>query len=79
MLHDFRRHMKAYGMRAGQDSFMWAILSTPLDALDEAFKPGTAIRKLFSFRARRGTRLEAELGAPGHEVAYIASSHNRFT
>lgn len=79
MLHDFTQHMNLADMRA-KDSMLHLLVGIPLEIAQELLhlRPKAAADALFSVKARRADRLEAELSAPGHEVAYLRSAARRF-
>lgn len=80
MLHDFRAHMDLADMRS-TDSALRLVLAVPLEVAQELLhlRPKAALDALAGVRARKAERLEAELNAPGHEVAYLRSVERRFT
>jgi hypothetical protein len=79
MLHDFTQHMNLADMRA-KDSMLQLLVGIPLEIAQELLhlRPKAAVDALFSVKARKADRLEAELSAPGHEVAFLRSAARRF-
>jgi hypothetical protein len=79
MLHDFQRHMAVADMRATDGALQLAI-SIPLGIAEELLhlRPKAAVDAAFAFRQSRAKRLEAELKAPGNEIAYLHTAAQRF-
>lgn len=79
MLHDFSRHMAVYRMKSRPDTLRsWIKVSTDVIENGIRLKPKTALDGWIEFRTRKATDLEAELNAPGHEVAYIDKVRRHF-
>lgn len=80
MLHDYRRHMAVADMRA-TDGVLQLAISIPLGIAEELIhlRPKAAFDAVFAFRQSRAERLEAELKAPGQEIAYLHTASRRFT
>ena len=78
MLHEFRRHMKAHRLKTRQGTIR-TLISVPLAVIEDLLhgKPASAFNAV-SWTSRKAARLEAELTAPGHEVAFIESVWDRF-
>jgi hypothetical protein len=78
MLHNFRRHMRAYGIKA-KDSTLRTLIVLPLAIVEDLLhgKPKSAFESA-SWKSRKAARLEAELAAPGHETAFIESAWRHF-
>jgi hypothetical protein len=78
MLHTFRRHMKVHRLRAKETAFR-TIIAVPFAIVEDLLhgKPKSALDAV-SWTSRRAARLEAELNAPGHELAFIESARKRF-
>ncbi len=79
MLHDFGRHMELADMR-GSTSALQLAVSIPLQIVEELLhlRPRAALGAAFAVRDRRADRLEAELSAPGSELAYLHTARHRF-
>jgi hypothetical protein len=79
MLHDFRRHMVVADMRT-TDGVLQLAISIPLGIAEELIRlrPKAALDAAFAFRQSRAERLEAELKAPGKEIAYLHTAAQRF-
>jgi hypothetical protein len=80
LLHDFRRHMELHRLRS-RNGALRAAIAVPLGFAEELMhlRPRRAADALFAVRDRRAARLEAELTAPGHEVAYIETATQHFS
>jgi hypothetical protein len=78
MLHEFRRHMKAHRLKTREGAIR-TLISVPLAVIEDLLhgKPASAFNAV-SWTSRKAARLEAELAAPGHEVAFIESVWDRF-
>lgn len=78
-LHELRSHLRIADMRH-RTSVIRAVLTIPLGLAEELLhlRPKGAVEALFSVRDEHANFLEAQLSAPGHEVAYIEAAHRAF-
>ena len=78
LLHDYRQYMQLQHRKFGEGALSTVVLALA-DAVEQSlnFKPGTALRTMLDIRARRIALEEAELTAPGREVAYVANVSRR--
>jgi hypothetical protein len=78
-LNEYRDHMKVHKIKAKQGVFR-TVIATGLDVLADltTFKWGKAADLLFSLNERKIQLMEAELHAPGKELAYFVSAEDRF-
>ncbi|MEO0559110.1 MAG: hypothetical protein AAF170_13110 [Bacteroidota bacterium] len=79
LLSDYRRYMKIQHKKYGNGIVSALILSSG-DALANIMnmRPGSALRALIDVRRRKIALDEAELSAPGREIAYLAKAQDAF-
>ena len=80
LLFEYQRHMRVHRLKH-EVSTLQVILTTPFKVMEELvrFKFGTAVEALFALRKQRLDLMEAELTAPGKEVAYISRAMDLFS
>lgn len=80
LISQYQRHMKLHRMKTNTGT-LETIVTTSADVLGDlaSFKWGKAAETLFSLSRRKVALLEAELTAPGNEVAYIVKARETFT
>jgi hypothetical protein len=80
LLDDYTTYMKHQSKRF-EMGVSETILKVSAEVLEGLFhlKPSKAVEAMFSFKKRKLDLMEAELKAPGREVAYIADAHERFS
>lgn len=79
LLSQYERHMALHKMKINRGVFETLVVSTG-EILENImkFKWGTLAKSLFSISRTRIATLEAELKAPGNEVAYIVKANESF-
>jgi hypothetical protein len=79
MLHEFEQQMILHRLKS-QTSFLRLAVTATLEAVEELvhLRPAKGLDALLEIRSRKARDLEAELAAPGHEVAFISSARQRF-
>lgn len=79
MLHDFHSHMLPV-RKKNNTSVLRALVTIPLGVTEELLhlRPKGALYLVFDIRDRKANLLEAEVGAPGHEVALLDAAERRF-
>ncbi len=79
LISQYQRHLKLHRMKTNTGT-LETIVTTGAEVLGDlaSFKWGKAAETLFSLRRRKVALLEAELTAPGNEVAYILKARETF-
>lgn len=79
LLAKYEKHMKIHKMKVNR-STLQTIVVTSAELLEDLikFKWGKAAKLLFSLQERKISLLEAELKAPGVEVAYLSKTRDQF-
>jgi hypothetical protein len=75
LISQYQRHMELHRMKTNRGT-LETIVTTGADFV--SFKWGKAAETLFSLSRRKIALLEAELTAPGNEVAYIVKARETF-
>jgi len=78
-LNEYEKHMKLHKMKTNLGTFK-AVITVAAGLIEDLvkFKWGKAAELLFTLRDRKIGLMEAELRAPGKELAYIVSARERF-
>ncbi len=79
LLHEYEQHISLHKMKTSSCS-LETLLMIPAQILEGFFKlkPTKAIKGVFAFKHRKVELREAELKAPGRELAYILRSCKEF-
>ena len=79
LLAKYEKHMRIHKMKVNRSTFQTIVVTSAelLEGLIK-FKWGKAAKLLFSLQERKISLLEAELKAPGLEVAYLSKTRDRF-
>jgi hypothetical protein len=80
LIHRYNKHMALHKMKAHRGT-VEAILMTGAELLESLLrlKFSNIAHGLFAIKHQRVALLEAELSAPGNEIAYIAKTQDRFS
>jgi hypothetical protein len=80
LISQYERHLKLHRMKTNTGT-LETVVTTGAEMLGDlaSFKWGKVAETLFSLRRRNVALLEAELTAPGNEVAYIVKVRETFT
>jgi hypothetical protein len=80
LLHDYKRHMELHRLKI-EPGTLETILTTSGDLIENLvkFKWGKLAQSMFTLRHRKLALLEAEMNAPGAEIAYIYQSTEQFS
>jgi hypothetical protein len=75
----YEKHMKVHRMKTNRSTFQ-TVVTTSASLLEDLakFKWGEAAKLLFSFSERKVQLMEAEMNAPGSEVAYLIKAKKEF-
>jgi hypothetical protein len=79
LINEYERHLAFHKLKY-QKSARHVLLNAPLEVLENLIKlKFSSIRKaMFSFNEKQFDLMEAELNAPGREVAYISAADEKF-
>src|SRR5690606_17726888 len=79
LINEFQTHMKFHKMKANTET-LEVIVKTPLEIIENLvkLKLSKLPEPLFALKKRQITLIEAELNAPGRELAYIIKSKDAF-
>lgn len=79
LVESYDGHMRLAGLRS-QPSVIETAICVPAEVAEHLVKLkwGAAARSLFGLRRQRAELLDAELGAPGRELAFIVSARKQF-
>jgi hypothetical protein len=77
--NEFQAHLRLHQIKANAETFE-AIIKAPLEILENlvTFKYSKLVDPLFAVKKRRISLMEAELNAPGREIAYLIKSKQSF-
>lgn len=80
LLHNYQKHLELHRMKTDTSTFETVVV-TAADLLENIAKLnlGKVAKGLFSIRHRKISLMEAELTAPGNEVAFITKARTAFT
>jgi hypothetical protein len=79
LIHQYRTHLKIHKIKA-KTGILETIVTTTADLIEDfaKFRFGKLAGKFFSIKHKRINLLEAELKAPGNEIAYLSRAMDRF-
>lgn len=79
LIYDYERHLDLHNMKY-KTGILETVLTVGAEFLESVIKIkwGKAAKTLFSMKHQRIALLEAEMGNPGSEVAYIANAREHF-
>ncbi len=79
LMDEFDNHMKLHKLKADTE-VLQTLVKAPLGLIENLLrvKPTQIIEPLFAFRKRRISLMEAEINAPGKEIAYIVKANETF-
>ena len=79
LMHDYERHLKLHKMKYSTGT-LETIVTVGAEFLENMvkFEWGKAAKALFAIKHRRIELLEAEMSAPGSEVAYLVEAKKKF-
>lgn len=79
LVSEFQKHMKFHKMKANSE-MLEVIVKTPLEIIEDLVKLkfSKLPEPLFALKKRQLSLMEAELNAPGREIAYIIKSKEAF-
>jgi hypothetical protein len=79
LLHEYEEHLRLHDIKFKRSAFeSLVIMGTGILEHTVKLRWSEAAKTLFSLRQQKGILLEAELKAPGRELAYIAHARSRF-
>lgn len=80
LMNEFQTHMKFHKMKSNTE-VTEAIIKAPLEILEDLVKLkfSKLPDPLFAIRKRQLSLLEAEINAPGRDIAYIIKTNERFS
>ena len=79
LISQYERHMKLHRMKTNKGT-LETLITSGAEVLGDlvSFKWGKMAEALFSLTRRKVALLEAELTAPGNEVAYVVKAREMF-
>lgn len=79
LMNDYEKHIKIHKIKTNH-SVLKSTVITSAEMIENIMKLnfGEAAKKLFSFENRKISLLEAEMKAPGREIAYIVKAKEKF-
>lgn len=79
LMNEFQSHMKLHKMKANTET-LEIMIKTPLETIENLLKLNFSkiADPLFTLKKRQINLMEAELNAPGREMAYIIKASNNF-
>jgi hypothetical protein len=80
LLYQYEEHMRLHHMKVNR-GVLETIITTVAECVEDVLKIrwGKVANSLFALRHQHLALLEAELKAPGREVAYIIKARNTFS
>ena len=79
LMHEYESHLKLHKLKYSHGTIR-ILVTTSLDVLENAVKLkwGTVAKSLFSLKEKEYDLLQADMNAPGKEVAYLTKTNNIF-
>jgi hypothetical protein len=79
LLHDYAEYMKLHSLKIKQ-GFLETFLTTSGELIDNLVKIkwGKVAETMFTIQHRKLALLEAEMSAPGREIAYVYRTNEHF-
>jgi len=80
LIHDYQQHLNLHKLKANAGAFE-TVITSGAELVENLVKIkwGKAAKMLFSLKHRKVALMEAELKAPGREIAYILGAREKFS